>query len=125
MSRLLSVSLLTLGLGLACTGQVEDSVPEPEDTQVEDDRNQPTGCEELEIDFAGEDPPVVGDVWTLLPKCDGNVLVGAVVIQVDPPSAALLDETVLTWAEAGPAEIMLQAGSKKAYLDVEVGEAPE
>ncbi len=68
---------------------------------------------------------MVGDVWTLLPKCDGNVLVGAVVIQVDPPSAALLDETVLTWAEAGPAEIMLQAGSKKAYLDVEVGEAPE
>lgn len=122
MKRLSSLALLSLGLGLACTGKVEDSVPEPEDTAYEDPRNEPSGCEELEIDFAGEDPPSVGDEWTLLPKCDGSVLIGAMVIQVEPSSAATLDETLLTWQEAGPAEIMLQAGSKKAYLDVEVGE---
>lgn len=114
---------LILGLGLACTGKVEDSVPELEDTAEDDPRNEPSGCDEVSIDFVGEDPPVVGDEWTLLPKCDGSPLMGAMVIQVEPTSAAELDENLLTWLEAGPAQIMLQAGQTKGYLDVEVGEA--
>lgn len=106
---------------VACTGKVEDSA-EPADTDY-DPPPQGTTCEELWIKVNGEEPPVVGDTWTVWLYCDDALLTGTFILGVDPPTAATIeqDTTNLTWVEAGPATVNLQVGSRRGSLDVEVG----
>lgn len=77
-------------------------------------------CEVPEIDQDGEDPPKVGDVWTIFLKCDGTTMLGSSVIALEPATAATHNDNVLTWAEVGPATISLQTGRFKATRDVTV-----
>ena len=86
---------------------------------MEDDP-QPTGCDVLEVGYDGENPPSVGESWTVWPICDGSLVFGAMVVQVDPTSCATIDEGVVTWKEAGSCELMVQSGSQRAYETVEV-----
>lgn len=102
---------------LACGEPEDTSVPvdtEPEEEYV------PTGCDEVGVGFSGEDPPHVGDTWTVWPTCDGDAVLGAAVIRVDPTDMAYQVDNELTWEKAGTAEVMAQSGMKKAYLTVEV-----
>lgn len=78
------------------------------------------GCEEVEVDFDGEDPPHVGTTWTLFPRCDGALVLGAVVIRVEPLESATLDENLITFEQAGICEISVQVGSEIGTLEVEV-----
>ncbi len=110
--------LSSLLLLVACGPGTPDSGDSGE--QTTEDRNQPSGCELLEVGFDGPDPPTVGDLWTVWPVCDGAPVLGASVIRVDPSSCASLHENELTWAEAGTCEVMAQSGSQRAYLSVEV-----
>jgi len=106
---------------LACDGEPADT-SERQDTQVEEGQGaEPTGCDVLEVGFDGADPPVVGDLWTVWPVCDGNPVFGATVVRVDPATCASIGEGEVTWVEPGPCELMVQSGSQRAYLEVEVG----
>ena len=80
------------------------------------------GCEEVEVDYDGEDPPSVGTTWTLIPRCDGALVLGAVVIRVEPPESASLDENLITFEQAGICEVSVQVGSEVGTLEVEVME---
>lgn len=116
MRRLLVLFALT---ALACTGGDEDSAIELLDTEREEG-DPGTGCEVLEVGYDGANPPSIGDVWTVWPVCDGSPVFGAMVVQVDPTSCASVGEGEITWAESGACELMVQSGSQKAFLDVEV-----
>lgn len=104
---------------IACTGSTEDSAPELQDTAVED-RPGPTGCDVLEVGFDGQDPPSVGDMWTVWPICDGSFVMGAMVVRVEPSEGASISDGEVTWELAGTHELMVQSGSQKSYLDVTV-----
>lgn len=109
---------MLLALLFACeTDDVDtgDSAPAEDSAPTES-----ATCEELEIDQDGEDPPKVGDVWTIFLKCDGTTMLGASVIALDPTTAATKVDNVLTWAEAGPATISLQTGRFKTTREVNV-----
>jgi hypothetical protein len=112
--RLLALSLLLAG----CDGgidYVEDT--DPQDTQ---DTNEPDPCEVLEIRWDGPDYPVVGDEWTVLLYCDDALVMGALIIRVEPASMALQNENVITWVEAGTATLTVQKGSDIVETQVEV-----
>ena len=67
---------------------IVDSGEEPPtdtDTDTDDD-----GCEETWIHYLGEDEPRVGDEWTVWMKCDGALMMGAYIIQLDPTNFASL-----------------------------------
>ena len=112
---------MLLSLLLACDPAPTDSSPvEDTDEEVEEDYPEPTGGEVLEVGFDGVDPPAVGDSWTVWPLCDGNVVTGSMVLRVDPVTCATIADNELTFAEAGVCEVMVQSGSQKAYLEVDV-----
>ena len=105
---------------LACT-------PDEKDTAVLDSAEEVDypavhECAEVVLEFNGNDPPRVGDLWTIWLNCDGRVLMGASRIAVDPVEAATLDENELTWALAGEATIDMQTGQTKGSRTVTVQE---
>ncbi len=110
-------------LVMACGAGDGDSGDSAEETTS--DRNQPTGCDLVEVGYDGPNPPTVGDLWTVWPICDGAPVIGAAVIRVDPSSCVSQRENELTWAQAGTCEVMAQTGSQRAYLQVEVQAAAE
>ena len=77
-------------------------------------------CDSLEIRADGNDPPVVGDVWTIFLICDDVLLAGASHVGLDPAESATANENVLTWAQPGPAVITLQTGRFKTTREVTV-----
>lgn len=106
-----------------CTGPDLEDTSEPEVT----DTDLPAGgnsCEEVWLKVNGPEAPVVGDTWTVLLYCDDALMTGASVLNIDPPSAATIEEdtTTLTWVEAGTATVRLQVGSRSDEVTVEVGE---
>ena len=88
--------LLLLTVLLACNKASVDSgtQADPEDTgsgtSDRDDDDDDGGCDELSIKVLGEDPPSVGDEWTVYMKCDDAVLTGTSVVRVDPVEMALV-----------------------------------
>lgn len=110
---------ILLLFALACSRGDEDTAAELLDTAVDDGR-EVTGCDVLEIGFDGEEEPSVGDAWTVWPICDGSPVFGAMVVQVDPTSCAAVSDGVVTWAESGSCELMVQSGSQRAYQTVDV-----
>lgn len=109
---------MIFALLLACE---PDDIDTGDSAPVEEiDYPESETCDVLEIYQDGEDPPKVGDVWTIFLKCDGTTMLGASVVALDPTSAATNDDNVITWAEAGPATISLQTGRFKTTRDVTV-----
>lgn len=110
----------------ACTGaEVSDSGGDTAELQyftgsADGTASDDGGCEEVEVDYDGEDPPSVGTTWTLFPRCDGALVLGAVVIRVEPLESASLDENLITFEQAGICEISVQVGSAIGILEVEV-----
>jgi hypothetical protein len=103
---------------LACTPPDDDSaeveqIIEPEDNTVP--------CEP-ELDVRGDDPPGVGDEWTVFMYCDDAMLMGAMILQFDPPEAAQVEDNVATFRQAGEALLMMQVGSRRAEKTVTVTE---
>lgn len=120
--------LLLLSVLLACNkASVDTGTPAAlEDTgsgtSDRDDDDDDGDCEELSIKVLGEDPPSVGDEWTVYMKCDDAVLTGTSVVRVDPVEMALVFDNVLTWQESGECLLSVQVGSFKEEETVTVGE---
>jgi hypothetical protein len=77
-------------------------------------------CNTLELRADKEDPPHVGEDWTIFLFCDDVLLTGASKVGLDPTDAATVNENVLTWAKPGDATITLQTGRFKTERDVSV-----
>jgi len=101
------------------TTEVDDTTDEDLDPDTEEESG---GCDEVTVDFDGDEPPTVGTTWTLFPRCDGALIMGAVVIRVEPLESATLDENLITFEQAGICEISVQVGSVVGTLEVEVVE---
>ncbi len=112
--------LLLMTLLLACGGEPMDS-GDSDPPIVGETPPAPTGCDLVEVGYDGPENPVIGDLWTIWPICDGAPVFGATVIRVDPATCGSLAENVLTWLEAGTCTVMAQTGSQRAYLEVEIG----
>lgn len=109
---------MLLALLLACTGAPAEDTAAPVVEEEEDEREP---CTELEIRVNGEDPPSVGDTWTMLLICDGAVMTGALRVMWDPNDIATVENgTQSTFLYAGEATLTIQAGSQRASRDVTV-----
>ena len=110
-------------LWLACSSPEVDSAAPVEETETD----PPAGstCETLTIDVNGEDPPAVGDEWTVWLYCDQALLTGTMILQFDPPSLATVQDNVAVFLEAGAGLMRIQVGSKRAERDVTVDPAAE
>lgn len=110
---------MTLLLLLACTGADPVDTSAPADT---DDDPVDQSCDVLEIRVNGEDPPSVGDTWTVFLICDESMLTGTYRIFFDPPDFATISDNELGFLYAGEAELTVQAGSRRATRMVTVTE---
>lgn len=124
------MKLVLLMMLAACGGEagVDSAAAAVGDTGQEGrtDSDEPegkAGCEEVAIKVIGEEPPVVGDSWTLYLDCDGAVMTGTTVVRVDPADFATLADNVVTWTTAGTADLSVQVGSTRLVEEVTVGEA--
>ncbi|MBN2799055.1 MAG: hypothetical protein JXX28_07895 [Deltaproteobacteria bacterium] len=104
----MSLSLLLL---LACSPETEDT-GEPQVTDP--------GCEVLEIQVDGEDPPSVGDLWTVGLHCDGAALLGATVVLVDPADTAQIDVNHVHFTREGELTLWVQVGRYRSSRQVDV-----
>lgn len=111
--------MLHLLLLFACTGADPVDSAAPADT---DDGPDAQACDVLEIRVNGEDPPTVGDTWTVFLWCDDALLTGTYRIFFDPPDFATLSNNDLTFLYAGEAELTVQAGSRRQTRMVSVTE---
>lgn len=105
-------------LSAACTGAPHDSA-EPVDTE---DPPEDNPCEVAEIRVTGDDPPSVGDTWTVWLWCDDALTTGATRLTFDPPEIASVSENNAEFLEAGTATMRLQVGAFRAEREVEVSE---
>jgi hypothetical protein len=117
-SLLLACSPGAIGLGGGGdTADVPDDSPPPDE---EDEENVGAVCEELEILHDGPDVPSVGDTWSLVLKCDGVPLTGAVRFFFVPADFVTWDGHRVTFQYAGDAVLTGQAGTRRTTLDVSV-----
>jgi len=104
----------------ACTdAPQEDSA---EEIVVED---SPSGleCDTLDIRVTGEDPPSVGDTWTVWLWCNDDVLLtGATRLIFDPNDIATVTSNEVEFIRAGEATLLVQVGSRRQTRDVSVSE---
>lgn len=122
--RALSLVLLPALLG-ACTGKDEDTGGDTSPEVVDTGDYQGVECDVTEIRVDGNDPPVVGDTWSIFLWCDDALLTGAMVVQFTPPEVAELEENVATFVEPGSATLNVQVGRHRASRDVKIGEEVE
>ena len=80
------------------------------------------GCEEVTLNYDGEDEPVVGDMWTVWLKCDGALLMGPSVLSVEPVEFAQIFDKTVTFAMAGSGDIRLQTGTWSDTITITVTE---
>jgi hypothetical protein len=111
-----------LALYFACTPDPVDSADTGEQEEIE--YPEVTTCDVTEIRTEDEDPPHVGEGWTIFLWCDDALMTGASKVAVEPVDAATFDDStgviVVTWALAGDAVLSLQTGRFKATRDVTV-----
>jgi hypothetical protein len=107
---------------LGCTGtEPVDSAPAPvEDTDTPEDP-----CDVLSLRVDGEDPPHVGDTWTVWMLCDDALMTGAMRLTFDPPDFARIDENNAEFLYEGDATMRLQVGSRRLEREVTVLAAGE
>ncbi len=78
-------------------------------------------CDPLAFRVDGAEPPHVGDTWTILLTCDGDVATGAMRIAFDPPDFVRWDgEIQATFPEAGTATLLGQVGTVRTTRQVTV-----
>lgn len=109
------ISLLACGTSEEApeeTETEEDSETEPDDTFT---------CDVPELRINGEEPPIVGDVWTVFLWCGDTLMTGAMVLAFDPPTIAEVESNNAEFVEAGDAVMSLQVGRYAAEQDVTVG----
>lgn len=113
---------MMFALLLACAPTTDDSA-EPVHV-VTHDTHVDNSCESLTLVVDGEDPPVVGDTWTLWMYCDEALVTGAMILQADPPDLATITDNNATFLRVGAGVMRLQVGNRQLEQAVEVGEAP-
>lgn len=109
--------------GLACGGSVADSDAglQPAETDpVAADTELDEGCASVEIVHDGDGPPLVGDSWHIWLHCDGALLVGPMVLQIEPPELANIDENVATFVQTGSGTLHAQVGTFQQDMDVTI-----
>jgi hypothetical protein len=115
--------LLALLLLCACAEEAKDTGP-TFDTDTEDERPEeaedPCGGESVELDVIGDDPPSVGDTWTVLMRCGDSVLTGTLVIRIEPPELGSFENNEITWNAAGAGLLTVQMGSYREEREIEV-----
>ena len=119
------IRFLALLMFLACTGPVDGDTAEPVDSSEEDSphtTSHPCDDAEPEIDVNGSSAPQVGDSWNVWLRCDGTLLIGTLVVRFEPNDFATLDDNVVTFVQAGTAEMTVQVGSIVSSMDVTVSE---
>ena len=78
-------------------------------------------CDPLAFRIDGTESPRVGDTWTILLTCDGDVATGAMRIAFDPPDFVRWDgEIQATFLEAGTATLLGQGGTVRTTREVTV-----
>ncbi len=83
-----------------------------EETDVDEPDTEDHSCDELEIEWDGPDEPHVGDDWTVLLYCDDALVLGGLILRIEPPDMALVDENVVTWDKVGEATLSVQRGQE-------------
>ena len=110
---------MTAVLVAGCAGDDTDTDTDvPIDTGDRDTGQE--GCDGVTVYVDGRDPPQVGDVWTVLLRCDGTTITGPMVLRIDPVDLALLDENTLTFQREGEGTVRAQVGSFRATREVTV-----
>ena len=106
--------------GVGCKRAPDDTgdsfVPEDPPDPVDDDE----GCEDTYLKTNGPEPPHVGDTWNVFMWCDGALLMGPYILQIQPMEFALIDENYLTFQVAGTGTIQMQMGTYQEELEVTV-----
>lgn len=97
---------------------VEDSAADPVDSGTAQD------CSKVSIRVDGNDPPSVGDDWTMFLWCDEVLLLGSTVVRFEPPEIARLEANNATFVEPGEAKLYMQVGRWSASRDVAVADTP-
>ncbi|MDP2311819.1 MAG: hypothetical protein Q8P41_02870 [Pseudomonadota bacterium] len=110
---------MLLTLLLACTGAPPLDTAEPE---VEDEVPTGTACEALEIRVNGDDPPQVGDEWTVFLWCDDALMTGATRLLFDPNDIAAVSDNTAQFLYAGSATLTMQVGSRRQEREVTITE---
>lgn len=108
--------LLLLAALWACGDETDTLDTDPGDTESAEP------CEELVVDVMGDDPPHVGDTWTVWLRCDGATLTGATVLRFDPPDFATIDDNQAAFLYVGEATMTIQVGRERVTREVEVVE---
>lgn len=115
--------MLIVAALLACSAPVTtDTGEDADDSEVQDSGSDQPECETADIRINGNDPPVVGDTWTIFLWCSDTLLTGATVVRFDPPQIAELYENEATFIEAGDAMLYMQVGRYTGERSVTVGE---
>jgi len=109
------VAVLLALLGTGCNSDDETDTEPPEDTS-----DPIEGCDETSLFIDGPDEPRVSQSWTVLMRCDGDTLVGPMVVRIDPSSLASIDDNELTFNEAGEGQLRVQVGVYVERMDVTV-----
>ncbi len=108
---------MLLMLLLACTNTAPSDTGEA-DTQEEPATGDP--CEELEVRVTGDDPPQVGDEWTVWLWCDDALMLGATRLFFDPNDIATVSENRAAFLYEGTASMTIQVGSRRMSRDVTI-----
>ena len=103
--------MFTLG---ACAPSTGDDTAAPVDSPAPDTPPvEPEACREVLLEVMGDDPPRVGDEWTVWLRCDGATLAGVAIVLVSPPEMARIDDNIVTWLDAGEASLFAQYGAER------------
>jgi hypothetical protein len=115
-----TVRLALPALLLGCTPSIPTDAAAPVDTAPDADTTGEV-CDPLAFRIDGPDAPRIGDTWTILLTCDGDVATGAMRIAFDPPDfVSWEDEIYATFREAGSATLIGQVGTVRETMDVTV-----
>ncbi len=109
---------------LACFGPKTDPDDEDESEEEESETDDTFTCDVPELKVNGEDPPAVGDEWTVFLWCGDTLMTGAMVLSFTPPELAEVTDNVALFVEPGDGVMKLQVGRYWQERDVSVGAQP-
>jgi len=108
-----------LAVSVACAGP-GDSDSDTDHVQIETGDTGFDGCDQTSVYVDGPDEPQVDDVWTVLLRCDGTTVQGPMVLRIEPPELAFLEENTLRFLEVGEGVVKVQVGALRAERPVTV-----
>lgn len=114
-------ALCLFSLLSACSPAASDDTAAAGDSAAADARPpEPEACGEVLLEVMGDDPPRVGDEWTVWLRCDGATLAGVAIVRVTPPEMARIDDNIVTWVGSGEASLFAQYGAERGERAVTV-----